>query len=82
MEKWMNKKPEDDEKKVSLDNFIPPSKETNKNNDEATIFMKERQKKHQKYLKTALNTQKKIGTISQTEALIESVRNNIVNKLK
>jgi hypothetical protein len=82
MEKWMNKKPEDDEKKVSLDNFIPPSKESNKNTNEATIFMKERKKKHQKYLKTALNTQKKIGKISRTEALIESVRNNIFNKLK
>ena len=78
----MNEKPEDDEKRVSLDNFIPPSKETNKNTDEATIFMKERQKKHQKYLKTALNTQKKIEAISQTEALIESVRNNTINKPK
>ena len=78
----MNKKPEDDEKKVSLDNFIPPSKESNKNTNEAKIFMKARQKKHQKYLKTALNTQKKIGKISRTEALIESVRNNIFNKLK
>lgn len=78
----MNEKPEDDEKKVSLDNFIPPAKGSNKNTDEATIFMKERLKKHQKYLKTALNTQKKIGKISQTEALIESVRNNTVNKLK
>jgi hypothetical protein len=65
-----------------LDNFIPPPKESNKNTDEATSFMKERQKKHQKYLKTALNTQKKIGKISRTEALIESVRNNIFNKLK
>ena len=78
----MNEKPEDDDKKVSLDNFIPPAKGSNKNTDEAKIFMKERQKKHQKYLKTALNTQKKIGKISQTEELIESVRNNTVNKLK
>ena len=44
----MNEKPEDDEKKVSLDNFIPPSKESNKNTDEATIFMKERQEKTSK----------------------------------
>jgi hypothetical protein len=82
MEKWMNNKPENDDKKVSLDTFIPPSDQINKNTDEATIFMKERQKKHQKYLKTALNTQKKIEAISQTEALIESVRNNTINKPK
>ena len=78
----MNGKPEDNEKKVSLDNFIPPSNQSNKNTDEAIIFMKERQKKHQKYLKTALKTQKKIEAISQTEALIESVRNNTINKPK
>jgi hypothetical protein len=36
--------------------------------------MKERYKKHQKYLRAALNTQKKIEKISQNEALIEAAK--------
>ena len=67
----MSDKP-DDSKKSSLENFIPPSRENDISIDDNALFMKERYKKHQKYLRAALNTQKKIDKISQNEALIEA----------
>ena len=69
----MSDKP-DDSKKSSLENFIPPSHENDVSIDDNALFMKERHKKHQKYLRAALNTQKKIEKISQDETLIEAAK--------
>ena len=69
----MSDKP-DDSKKSSLKNFRPPSHENDVSIDDNALFMKERYKKHQKYLRAALNTQKKIEKISHDEALIEAAK--------
>jgi len=69
----MSDKP-DDSKKSSLENFIPPSRENDISIDDNALFMKERYKKHQKYLRAALNTQKKIEKISQDKTLIEAAK--------
>ena len=66
----------DDSKKISLNNFVPPTKENEIVKDDNAVFMQERHKKHKKYLKTALTTQKKIEKISKNEALIEAMKNN------
>ena len=66
----------DDSKKISLNNFVPPTKENKIVKDDNAVFMHERHKKYKKYLKTALKTQKKIEKISENEALIEAVKNN------
>ena len=66
----------DDSKKISLNNFVPPTKDNEIAKDDNAIFMRERHKQHKKYLKTALKTQKKIEKISENEALIEAAKNN------
>ena len=66
----------EDSKKISLNNFVPPTKDNEIVKDDNAIFMHERHKQHQKYLKTALKTQKKIEKISENEALIEAAKNN------
>ena len=66
----------EDSKKISLNNFVPPTKDNEIVKDENAIFMHERHKQHKKYLKTALKTQKKIEKISEHEALIEAAKNN------
>jgi hypothetical protein len=65
----------DDNKKISLNNFVPPTSENEIVKDDNAIFMQERHKQHKRYLKTALNTQKKIEKISENEALIEAAKN-------
>ena len=64
----------DDSKKISLNNFVPPTKENEIVKDDNAIFMQERHKQHKKYLRTALKTQKKIEKISENEALIEAAK--------
>ena len=66
----------DDSKKISLNNFAPPTKENKIVKDDNAVFMQERHKKHKKYLKTALKNQKKIEKISENEALIEAAKND------
>ena len=66
----------EDSKKISLNNFVPPTKDNEIVKDDNAIFMQERLKQHNKYLKTALKTQKKIEKISENEALIEAAKNN------
>tara|TARA_B100001057_G_scaffold452306_1_gene496066 strand:- start:392 stop:616 length:225 start_codon:yes stop_codon:yes gene_type:complete len=66
----------DDSKKISLNNFVPPTRENEIVKDDNAIFMQERHKQHKKYLKNALKTQKKIEKISENEALIESAKKN------
>ena len=66
----------EDSKKISLNNFVPPTKDNEIVKDENAIFMHERHKQHKKYLKTALKTKKKIEKISENEALIEAAKNN------
>ena len=66
----------DDSKKISLNNFVPPTKENEIVKDDNAVFMKERHKQHKKYLKNALKTQKKIEKISENEALIEAAKKN------
>ena len=66
----MSDKP-DDSKKSSLENFIPPSRENDISIDDNALFMKERYKKHQKYLRAALNTQK---TVSYTHLTLPTNR--------
>ncbi|MAJ99210.1 MAG: hypothetical protein CMM13_00880 [Rhodospirillaceae bacterium] len=66
----------EDSKKISLNNFVPPTKDNEIVKDDNAIFMHERHKQHKKYLKTALKTQKKIEKISEHEALIEAAKNN------
>ena len=66
----------DDSKKISLNNFVPPTKDNEIVKDDNAIFMRERHKQHKKYLKTALKNQKKIEKISKNEALIEAAKNN------
>ena len=66
----------DDNKKISLNNFVPPTRENEIVKDDNAIFMQERHKQHRKYLKNALKTQKKIEKISENEALIESAKKN------
>ena len=65
-----------DSKKISLNNFVPPTKDNEIVKDDNAIFMQERHNQHKKYLKTALKTQKKIEKISENEALIEAAKNN------
>ena len=65
----------DDSKKISLNNFVPPTRENEIVKDDNAIFMQERHKQHKRYLKTALKTQKKIEKISENEALIEAAKN-------
>ena len=67
----------DDSKKISLNNFVPPTKENEIVKDDNAIFMQERHKRHKRYLKNALKTQKKIEKISENEALIEAAKKNI-----
>ena len=66
----------DDSKKISFNNFIPPTRENEIVKDDNAIFMQERHKQHKKYLKNALKTQKKIEKISENEALIEAAKKN------
>ena len=66
----------EDSKKISLNNFIPPTRENKIIKDDNAIFMQERNKQHKKYLKTALKNQKKIEKISENEALIEAAKND------
>ena len=66
----------DDSKKISLNNFVPPTRENEIVKDDNAIFMQERHKQHRKYLKNALKTQKKIEKISENEALIEAAKKN------
>ena len=66
----------DDSKKISLNNFVPPTRETEIVKVDNAIFMQERHKQHKKYLKNALKTQKKIEKISENEALIEAAKKN------
>ena len=66
----------DDSKKISLNNFIPPTRENKIIKDDNAIFMQERHKQHKKYLKTALKNQKKMEKISENEALIEAAKND------
>ena len=66
----------EDSKKISLKNFVPPTKDNEIVKDDNAIFMHERHKQHKKYLKTALKTQQKIEKISENEALIEAAKNN------
>ena len=66
----------EDSKKISLNNFVPPTRENKIINDDNAIFMQERHKQHKKYLKTALKNQKKIEKISENEALIEAAKND------
>ena len=66
----------EDSKKISLNNFVPPTRENKIIKDDNSIFMQERHKQHKKYLKTALKNQKKIEKISENEALIEAAKND------
>ena len=66
----------DDSKKISLNNFVPPTRENEIVKDDNAIFMQERHKQHKKYLKNALKNQKKIEKISENEALIEAAKKN------
>ena len=66
----------DDSKKISLNNFVPPTKNNEIVKDDNAIFMRERHKPHKKYLKTALKPQKKIEKKSENHALIEAAKNN------
>jgi hypothetical protein len=66
----------EDSKKISLNNFVPPTRENKIIQDDNAIFMQERYKQHKKYLKTALKNQKKIEKISENEALIEAAKND------
>ena len=64
----------DDSKKISLNNFVPPTRENEIVKDDNAIFMQERHRQHKKYLKNALKNQKKIEKISENEALIEAAK--------
>ena len=66
----------DDSKKISLNNFVPPTSENEIIKDDNAIFMQERHRQHKKYLKNALKNQKKIEKISENEALIEAAKKN------
>ena len=66
----------DDSKKISLNNFVPPTRENEIVKDDNAIFMQERHKQHKKYLKNALKNQRKIEKISENEALIEAAKKN------
>ena len=66
----------DDSKKISLNNFVPPTRENEIVKDDNAIFMQERHRQHKKYLKNALKNQKKIEKISENEALIEAAKKN------
>ena len=66
----------EDSKKISLNNFVPPTRENEIVKDDNAIFMQERHKQHKKYLKNALKNQRKIEKISENEALIEAAKKN------
>lgn len=66
----------DDSKKISLNNFVPPTRENEIVKDDNAIFMQERHRQHKKYLKNALKNRKKIEKISENEALIEAAKKN------
>lgn len=66
----------DDSKKISLNNFVPPTRENEIVKDDNAIFMQERHRQHKKYLKNALKNQRKIEKISENEALIEAAKKN------
>ena len=59
----------EDSKKISLNNFVPPTKDNEIVKDDNAIFMQERHKQHKKYLKTALKTQKKIEKIEPIKVI-------------
>ena len=63
-------------KKMSFNNFVPPTRESEIVRDDNAIFMQERHRQHKKYLKNALKNQKKIEKISENEALIEAAKKN------
>ena len=60
-----------EQKKKSLKNFVEPDKVVIPNGDEGAVFMKQRKRRHRKFLKTARGTQKIIERLHQQEAKLD-----------
>jgi hypothetical protein len=64
------------DKRSSLDFFVPPEEGASVNDgDDANSYLERRLQKHKDYLKAAKNAQRTIDTLKQTQVSLDKAKN-------